>query len=71
MMKTRSITISVSSRAAQTARDLAVTLAASLSLRKHNTVSDAVFISAECDLRPFERSLGRRGDLVDDSSTAT
>jgi hypothetical protein len=66
----RAFSTSVSSRAAQTARDLAVALAASLSLRKHNTISDAVFISAECDLRPFERSLAVCA-ARDDSSTAT
>jgi hypothetical protein len=60
---------SVSSRAAQTARDLAVALVASFSLRKHNTISDAVFISAECDLRPVERSLAACA-ARDDSSPA-
>jgi hypothetical protein len=60
---------SVSSRAGQTARDPAVALAASSSLRKHNIISDAVFISAECDLRPVERSLAVCA-AQDDSRTA-
>ena len=53
----RAFSTRVSSRAAQTARDLAMALAISSNLRKHNAMSAAMFISAKCDLRPVERSL--------------
>src|SRR4051794_35658012 len=68
-VRMRAFSTSVSSRAALTARELAIAVAASLSLRKHNTVRHAGFISVEFDLGPFERSLAVCA-ARDDSSTA-
>ena len=55
----------MSSRAAKTAREPAMALVASLSLRKHNAIGDGACISFTCDLRPVGRSLavcGARDD---------